>query len=259
MQVGKIATILSDRVPGTLPADTERNSNETVNDLKNDVDKKKKGQKKAENKRRKENSRREEPEWSEHMPALPFSQIPYSEKMDKQFERFLDVLKQVHVNLLFTEVAETGDPDKDEENRGDLSGQAHRALKLEKEIGKIRSAPISLQLADQTTLIPEGIVEDVLVRVDKFVFPKDFIVVKMEENKEVPLILGRPFLAAGRAILDIQEIKLMLRVSKETVTFKMEVEKGVQKDKSAASVEWKVKGAKEKAAVSEKYKYGVYP
>ena len=59
--------------------------------------------------------------------------------------------------------------------------------KLEKEIGEIRSAPISLQLADQTTIIPEGIVEDVLVRVDKFVFPVDFIVVKMEENKEVPL------------------------------------------------------------------------
>ncbi|XP_070036438.1 uncharacterized protein [Nicotiana tomentosiformis] len=55
--------------------------------------------------------------------------------------------------------------------------------KLENEIGEIRSVPISLQLADQTTLIPEGIVEDVLVRVDKFVFLVDFIVVKMDENK----------------------------------------------------------------------------
>ncbi|XP_070039915.1 uncharacterized protein [Nicotiana tomentosiformis] len=57
--------------------------------------------------------------------------------------------------------------------------------KLDKEIRK--SAPISLQVADQTTLIAEGIVEDMLVRVDKFVFPVDFIVVKMEENKEAPL------------------------------------------------------------------------
>ncbi|XP_070024924.1 uncharacterized protein [Nicotiana sylvestris] len=93
--------------------------------------------------------------------------------------------------------------------------------KLEKEIGEIRSAQISLQLADQTTLIPKGIVEDVLVWVDMFVFPVDFIVVKMKENKEVPLILGRPFLATGRAMLNIQEIKLMLRVVEETVTFKM--------------------------------------
>ncbi|XP_070004686.1 uncharacterized protein [Nicotiana sylvestris] len=70
---------------------------------------------------------------------------------------------------------------------------------LENELGKIRSAPISLQLVDQTTIILEGIVEDVLVWVDKFVFPVDFIVVKIEENKEIPLILGRPFLAMGRA------------------------------------------------------------
>ncbi|XP_070020546.1 uncharacterized protein [Nicotiana sylvestris] len=108
---------------------------------------------------------------------------------------------------------------------------------LEKEIGEIRAAPISLQLADQTTLIPEGIVEDVLVWVDKFVFPIDFIVVKMEENKEVPLILGRPFIATGRAILDIQERKLMLRVGEETVTFKMDIKMRAQKEKSATSVE----------------------
>ncbi|XP_070034770.1 uncharacterized protein [Nicotiana tomentosiformis] len=75
--------------------------------------------------------------------------------------------------------------------------------KLEGEIGEVRSIPMSLQLADQTTIILEGIVEDVLVRVDKFVFPVDFIVVNMEENREVPLILGRPFLATGRAILYI--------------------------------------------------------
>ncbi|XP_070054651.1 uncharacterized protein [Nicotiana tomentosiformis] len=101
--------------------------------------------------------------------------------------------------------------------------------KLEKEIGEIRSVPISLQLADQITLIPEGIVEDVLVQVDKFVFLVDFIVVKMEENKEVPLILGRLFLATCRAILDIHERKLMLIVGEETVTFDMNIENGAQK------------------------------
>ncbi|XP_075086192.1 uncharacterized protein LOC142168916 [Nicotiana tabacum] len=109
--------------------------------------------------------------------------------------------------------------------------------KLENELGEIRSAPISLQLEDQTTIIFEEIVEDVLVRVHKFVFPVDFIVVKMEENKEVPLILGRPFLATGIAILDIHDRKLMLRVGEETVMFEMNVETGVIKEKPAASVE----------------------
>jgi len=59
---------------------------------------------KSENKNKGESSRREEPEASKHMPALPFPQKLSREKLDKQFERFLDVLKQVHVNLPFTEV-----------------------------------------------------------------------------------------------------------------------------------------------------------
>ncbi|XP_070055406.1 uncharacterized protein [Nicotiana tomentosiformis] len=120
--------------------------------------------------------------------------------------------------------------------------------KPENEIGEIRSAPISLQLAYQTTLIPEGIVEDVLVRVDKFVFPVDFIIVNMKENKEVHNILGRPFLATGKAILDIHERRLILRVGKKTVTFEMNVEMEAKTNKPAASVEWKVKGLKEKDA-----------
>nr|XP_016447148.1 PREDICTED: uncharacterized protein LOC107772170 [Nicotiana tabacum] len=108
------------------------------------------------------------------------------------------------------------------------------------------------------TVIPEDIVEDVLVQVDKFVFPVDFIEVKMEENKEVHLILGRPFLTTGRAILDIHERKLMLRVGEENVTFKMDVEKLARKENPAVTVKWKVKGSKEKNAVREKDKCGLY-
>jgi len=131
--------------------------------------------------------------------------------------------------------------------------------KLEHEIGEIRSAPISLHLEDKKQITPEEIVEDVLVWLDKFVFPVDFIVVNMEENKVIPLILGRPLLVTSREVLDIYEKKLMLRVGVETITFKMYLEKGVKKDKPAASVEWKVKGVKEKATLSEKDKCGVYP
>ncbi|XP_070007441.1 uncharacterized protein [Nicotiana sylvestris] len=103
--------------------------------------------------------------------------------------------------------------------------------KLENQIGEIRhkASPISLQLVDQMPLIPEGIVEDILVRVDKFVFSIDFIVVKMKKNKEIPLILGRPFLAKGRAILDIHERKLMLKLGDEIVIFEMNVVTGVKK------------------------------
>ena len=56
---------------------------------------------------------------------------------------------------------------------------------------------MSLQLTDRSITSPRGIVEDVLVKVDKFIFPVDFIVLDMEEDHEVPLNLGRSFLATG--------------------------------------------------------------
>ena len=46
-------------------------------------------------------------------------------------------------------------------------------------------------------------IEDVLVKVDKFIFTADFIVLDMEEDKEIPIILGRPFLATGKALIDV--------------------------------------------------------
>ena len=42
-----------------------------------------------------------------------------------------------------------------------------------------------------------------LVKVDKFIFPADFIVLDIEEDKEIPIILGRPFLATGRTMIDV--------------------------------------------------------
>ena len=54
---------------------------------------------------------------------------------------------------------------------------------------------ISLQLADRSITYPRGIVEDVLVKVVKFIFPVDFIILDYGEDKSIPIILGRPFLA----------------------------------------------------------------
>ncbi|XP_070025947.1 uncharacterized protein [Nicotiana sylvestris] len=256
-QLGQIVIILSERVPGTLPVDTERNPKETVN-----VVTLRSGQ----------------------VLKDPTSRQKEARKAGQQFEIFLDMLKQVNVNLpdrsalpnaSLCQILER-DSDKEEEDGRDLMvkltercsailqnklpqkraypvsftipyslgtinfdkslcdyGASINLIplsiyrKLENEIGDIRSVQLSLQLADQTTLIPDGIVEDVLVWVDKFVFPIDSIAVKMEENKKVPLILGRPFLAMGRSIIYIHERKLMLRVGEETVTFEMNVKTGV--------------------------------
>ncbi|XP_048231219.1 uncharacterized protein LOC125370263 [Ricinus communis] len=78
---------------------------------------------------------------------------------------------------------------------------------------------MSIQLTNRTIKILRGIVEDVLVKVDKFIFPIDFIIMDMEGESVVPLILGRPFLATSRAVIDVCNGKLQLRVDDETITF----------------------------------------
>ena len=62
-------------------------------------------------------------------------------------------------------------------------------------------------------------IEDVLVKVDKFIFPADFNVLDMEEDKEIPIILGRPLLSTGRAMIDEQRGELNLRVQDDEVKF----------------------------------------
>ncbi|XP_070005832.1 uncharacterized protein [Nicotiana sylvestris] len=86
-------------------------------------------------------------------------------------------------------------------------------------LGVLRPTTITLQLADRLLVMPEGIIEDVLVRVGKFILPADFIVLDYEADEEVPIILGRPFLATGGEIIDVRAGKLKMRVDDEEVTF----------------------------------------
>ncbi|GJX25543.1 reverse transcriptase domain-containing protein [Tanacetum coccineum] len=78
-----------------------------------------------------------------------------------------------------------------------------------------------LELADRSTTRPTGIAEDVFVRVGKFHFPADFVVVDYVVDPRVPLILGRPFLRTARALIDVYGEELTLRVSDEAITFKV--------------------------------------
>ena len=70
-------------------------------------------------------------------------------------------------------------------------------------LGEITPTTVTLQMADRTLAKPKGIIEDVLVKVGKFIFPADFITLDMEEDSQVPLLLGRPFLATGAALIDM--------------------------------------------------------
>ena len=86
-------------------------------------------------------------------------------------------------------------------------------------LGEARPTTVTLQLVDRSLKHPRGVIEDVLVKVDKFIFPVDFIVLDMEEDKEIPIILGRPFLATDRAMIDVQKGELKLKVQDDEVRF----------------------------------------
>ncbi|XP_073154225.1 uncharacterized protein [Henckelia pumila] len=86
-------------------------------------------------------------------------------------------------------------------------------------LGESKSTRMSLQLTDRSIKYPRGIIDDVLVKVDKFIFPVDFLVLDMEEDLDMPLILGRPFLEIGKALIDVQKGELLLRVGEEKISF----------------------------------------
>ena len=84
-------------------------------------------------------------------------------------------------------------------------------------LGELKPTKVTLQLADRSIKKPRGIVEDVLVQIDKFYFPVDFIVLDtqpvMNNTTQIPVILGRPFLATSNALINCRSgiIKLSFR------------------------------------------------
>nr|GEY24751.1 hypothetical protein [Tanacetum cinerariifolium] len=78
-----------------------------------------------------------------------------------------------------------------------------------------------LELTDRSTTRPTGIAKDVFVRVGKFHFPADFVVVDYDVDPRVPLILERPFLRTVRALIDVYSEELTLQVRDESITFKV--------------------------------------
>ncbi|KAK8659610.1 hypothetical protein V6N13_029809 [Hibiscus sabdariffa] len=85
-------------------------------------------------------------------------------------------------------------------------------------IGIERPTTVILQLADRSHVRPEGKVEDVIVKVGKFVFPVDFLILDCEVDDKAPIILGRPFLATGRILIDCEKGDFTMRVADQTMT-----------------------------------------
>ncbi|XP_062075198.1 uncharacterized protein LOC133779226 [Humulus lupulus] len=205
----------------------------------------------------------------------PFPQRFQKKKLDSQFNKFLDMLKQLHINVPLVEALEkmpnyvrfmkdvltrkrrlrefeivplTKECSSFLQDRlppklkdpGSFTipctiGDTYCGMALcdlgasinlmpmsilkQLGIGEVRPTIVTLQLVDRSLAHPDGRIEDVLVRVDKFIFPADFIVLDYEADREVPIILGRPFLAIGRTLIDVQKGELTTRFQDEKVTF----------------------------------------
>nr|GEX89369.1 reverse transcriptase domain-containing protein [Tanacetum cinerariifolium] len=80
---------------------------------------------------------------------------------------------------------------------------------------------MTLELADRSITRPKEVAEDVFVKVGKFHFPTDFVMVDFEADPRVPLILGRSFLRIGRALIDVYGKEITLRVNDESITFNL--------------------------------------
>ncbi|GKD99152.1 gag-pol polyprotein [Tanacetum coccineum] len=82
-------------------------------------------------------------------------------------------------------------------------------------LGELAHTKLTVELADRTVKYLEGIAENMLVGIGKFVFPVDFIVLDIPEDIKVPLILGRPFLSIVHAKIDVFKRKSTLRVRRD--------------------------------------------
>ncbi|XP_060959105.1 uncharacterized protein LOC133030385 [Cannabis sativa] len=208
-------------------------------------------------------------------PPIPFPQRFRKQQQDGQFKKFLDVLKQLHINIPLVEALEQmpnyvkflkdiltkkrrlGEFETVALTEGcsamlkskippklkdpgsftipcsiggrdvgralcDLGASINlMPMSIFKKlvIGEACPTTVTLQLADRSMAHPEGKIEDVLVQVDKFIFPADFIILDYEADRDVPIILGRPFLATERTLIDVQNGELTMRVNDQKVTF----------------------------------------
>ncbi|RYR09355.1 hypothetical protein Ahy_B05g077648 [Arachis hypogaea] len=87
------------------------------------------------------------------------------------------------------------------------------------QINEIMPTDVIIRLADKIQKQAIGVVENVLLKVGKYFLPTDFVILDMEESHTHPIILGRPFLATARELIDVEKGELILRIHDERLSF----------------------------------------
>ncbi|XP_019255074.1 PREDICTED: uncharacterized protein LOC109233655 [Nicotiana attenuata] len=255
-QMGQLATNQNTRPVGALPNDIEKNPQVNAVTLRNgkeleEVPNKRKDKPipegelipKATHESKKNDATSEPVEAAR--PPPPFPQRLQKKNDDRMLSKFLSVLSQVQLNIPLVDVlreipkVQNKLPQKHKDPGSftipvrignidvgralcDLGASINlMPLSLFKKLGlgAPRPTTVMLQLADRSIAHHEGVIEDVLLQIGKFIFPADFIILDYEADELVPIILGQPLLATGDAIIKVREEKMILRVDDEEAVF----------------------------------------
>ncbi|XP_039063503.1 uncharacterized protein LOC120208259 [Hibiscus syriacus] len=93
-----------------------------------------------------------------------------------------------------------------------------KSIFLKLVMNNVRPTTVTLQLVDRSHVCPEGKIEDVVVKVDNFIFSVDFLILDYETDENAPIIIGHPFLATGRILIDYDKGEVTKRVTDQSVT-----------------------------------------
>ncbi|GKC47530.1 reverse transcriptase domain-containing protein [Tanacetum coccineum] len=152
------------------------------------------------------------------------------EKANDQNEKFYEIFKDLSFEISLTDAlilmpkfastlkALIGNKEKLSEMARTPLNEHCSALSLP----ELNPTCMTLELADRSITKPIGIAEDVYLKVGKFKFLANFVVIHFDADPRVPLFLERSFLKAERALIDVYEVELTLRVGKEAVTFNLD-------------------------------------
>ncbi|CAL8988344.1 unnamed protein product [Prunus brigantina] len=148
-----------------------------------------------------------------YLPPIPFHGRLATSKHDKSFAEIYDILSKVNVNLPLLDMI--GNMPTYAKFFKDINLMPY-SVYVQLGLGELKSTTLGLQLADRSVKYPRGIVEDILVQVDKLILPADFVVLDMEDapihNRELPILLGRPFMATANTLIDVKNGILKMTV-----------------------------------------------
>ncbi|XP_057986658.1 uncharacterized protein LOC110660337 [Hevea brasiliensis] len=254
-QIAQRASSLNNKAFGKLPSQPENSrehckavtlrSGKILESGDKNIEEKVEGDEKVEVEVRVEVERKseeEEPKYVAHkayMPPLPFPQRFQKAKLDKQFEKFLEILSNKKKLEEFETVALTEESSAILQNKhppklkdpSNFSIPCHIGdIRIDKalcdleasvslmplsiyekmKIREMKPTTISLQLVDRFIKFPIGVIENVPLKVGKSLILVDFVVLEMKEDVHIPIVLGRPFLVTAGAMIDVKNGRLTL-------------------------------------------------